>query len=93
MQVLCIQGSYKQTPGCKDKPVIKGEVYNSLNVLSYGRTFNGIDAWHTLEERNTKGDKYHVTLFIELPSQEGQSFRKEETVEIPQKLQPFYEQL
>lgn len=91
MQVLCIETT-KPAPSekCCDAPVIKGEIYNSINILPYGIIFKGIDAWHHLEERRDKGDRYHVSVFIDLPSQEGQSFKKEESVEFPQKLQPFY---
>lgn len=93
-QLLCIETT-KILPQnkCQDAPIYKGEIYNSISVAPYGILYNGVDAWHHLEERKHKGDRYHISVLIELPSQEGQSFRKEETVEIPQKLQPFYEQL
>ncbi len=87
MQVLCIQSSSgKASFGCQDKPVDKGEIYTPITTKTYfGHPY------HQLEER-PNGDCYLTSIFIDLPKEEGQSFKKEETVEIPQKLQPFYSQ-
>ncbi len=86
MQVLCIEGEVgKCTSIFNPKP---GEIYNSVNVIEY-KPFRGINAWHVLEEA-AFGDIFHITSFIDLPSEEGQSFKKETSVEIPQKLQPYY---
>ncbi len=92
MQVLCIKTA---TP---DKRFIismipqKGQLYNSYRVEPQGLIWEGVDLWHRLEELKPE-EAAHVSLFIDLPIEEEQSFKKEETVEIPQKLQPFYAQL
>ena len=92
MQVLCIENGTLQ-PGHAVKLIPKkGEIYNSIRIEPVGYVYKNLDMWHRLKELNPL-DAAHISLFIELPSQEGQSFKKEETVEIPQKLQPFYAQL
>jgi hypothetical protein len=90
MQVLCIENHiHTHNPQIS---VTKGEIYTSIATGAVGLTWRGVDMWHTLEElgKDTVG---HVSIFIDLPSEEAQSFKKEEFVEIPQKLQPFYKQL
>ncbi len=76
MKVLCIQTS---VPGawCQDKAVIKGEIYTSIDCKPLNQIYNGIDMWHFLEERT---DQYHVSIFVELPGQEGVTFKKKEIV-------------
>jgi hypothetical protein len=86
-QVLCIETGR----GPARKKPIKGNIYNSKGIFQQKIFYKGVDAWHSLEEM-IPGDMAHVCLFIDLPSQEGQSFKKEETVEIPQELKPFYSQ-
>jgi len=93
MQILCIETSVPRDGEYYDENVKKGELYTSTFLGKIGvLDSSGIDLWHRLAER-IPDNLYSATLFIGLPSQEGQSFRKEETVEIPQKLQPFYAQL
>lgn len=91
MQVLCIETA---NPGKVQISMIpqKGEIYDSYRIEAQGLFYKGVDAWHRLKELQPH-EAAHVSLFIDLPSQEGQSFKKEENVEIPQELQPFYEQL
>ena len=84
MQILCIETQSNSTSEVK-----KGTIYTSLRIFPTGVVYRGIDRWHKIEEINPMDDA-HISLFIDLPSEEGQSFRKEETVEIPQKLQPYY---
>ena len=80
MQVLCI-GTPKPATG-KLAPVgqgiLKGEVYTSLGCRSIGCYYQNIDMWHSLQDRI---DEFHVSLFIELPNQEGQVFSKKELIE------------
>jgi hypothetical protein len=88
MQVLCIETQ----SGGSGSIVEKGGIYTSYRCKPDGNIYRGVDMWHKLEEIDPK-DIAHASLFVDLPSEEGQSFKKEETVEIPQKLQPFYKQL
>jgi len=88
MQVLCIE----KGKGYAILIPQKGEIYNSIKIVPQGFLHKNIDMWHDLKEGGD-GDHFHISLFIDLPSEEGQSFKKEETVEIPQKIQPFYAQL
>jgi hypothetical protein len=67
-----------------DGPVIKGEIYTPNNQINKSGWI-----YYMLEERPNR-DCYYSKIFIDLPSEEGQSFKKEETIEIPQKLQPYY---
>jgi hypothetical protein len=81
MQVLCIQSlSY---PGYRIH-VKKGEIYHPTFTGPQGVLWGGLDMWHRLEEFNPT-DYAHVSLFIDLPSQEGVVFSKkvEEPVMAP----------
>jgi len=88
-QVLCIETASTPTSYHMSLVPQKGEIYNAYKTESVGQKYKNIDMWHRLEEMLPK-EAAHVSIFIDLPKEEGQSFKKEETVEIPQKLQPYY---
>ncbi len=78
MQVLCIE-TVKNTD--IQEKVIKGNVYSSIVVKPIGLIYRNLDMWHYLKELKPETHA-HVSLFVELPNQEGVVFsKKEELVE------------
>ncbi len=74
MQVLCIESCSRKDN--KSIHVVKGEIYNSLLTKMLGKEWRGIDKWHKLEELPI--NPAHVSLFIDLPDQEGVIYSKQE---------------
>jgi len=78
MQVLCIETG----KGNAAFNVQKGNIYNSLLIEEINKVYKGIDLWHKIEESPVDIDRYHVTIFVELPNEEGVVFsKKEELIE------------